>query len=85
MLAKRKHEYTAAELIDGLRGLPVSGDDLRRLVFFTQEMVAEELQRRVTAFKASRDGSGLPAETLARDLVRGQCHCEAALRWTKHE
>jgi len=77
MLAKRKHEYTAAELIDGLRGLPVSGDDLRRLVFFTQEMVAEELQRRVTAFKASIAGCPLKLSRAtwcaANVIVRRHC------------
>ena len=85
MLAKRKHEYTAAELIDGLRGLHVSGGDLRRLVELCQELISEDLERRVNALKQSKDGESLPREALARDLVRYECRCAAALRWTANE
>jgi hypothetical protein len=81
MLAKRKTEWTAAELIDSLRGAHVAGADLKALVELTREFIDEDLERRVAVLKASRDGAPLPAETLRRELVRQRCRCEAALTW----
>jgi hypothetical protein len=83
--AKRKHELTAAELIESLRGVHVAGGDLRALVQLTGQFVAEDLDRRVAALKASRDGAGIPEGVIRNDLVRNQCHCAAALRWTANE
>ena len=83
--AKRKDEYTAAELIDGLRGLHVTGGDLRRLVELTQELITKDLARRVNLLKETKDGAGLPWEVLARGLVAHDCRCAAALRLTADE
>ena len=81
MLAQKKKQ-TAGELISALEGLPpLAAADLRHLVELTRVLISEELDRRVDAAKKSRDGSGLPAEAIARDLVRRDCRCEAALRW----
>lgn len=86
--AKRKQELTAAEHVDCLRSLHVSGTDLKALVTLTQELIAEELERKVTAAKASRDGASLPVELLRRQIVglpteaAYNCECRAALRWS---
>jgi hypothetical protein len=85
MLAKRKNEWSASQLIDALRDLHVSGADLRNLVQLTRDFVAEDLERRVALAKDSLDGRGLPAEVLRRDIVRQDCQCTAALRWLAHE
>jgi hypothetical protein len=82
-LAKRKHEYTAAELIDSLRTVHVAGADLRELVQLTQTLITEDLERRTDILKNGRDGASLPREVLRQGLVRqGECQCNAALRWT---
>jgi hypothetical protein len=83
--AKRKHELSASELIDLLRAVHVSGADLRSLVELTGQFVAEDLERRVAIAKASPDGRNLPEQVLANQLVKFDCHCKAALRWTANE
>jgi hypothetical protein len=64
MLAKRKTEWTAAELIDSLRGAHVTGADLKALIELTRSFIAEDLERRVAAMKATRDGAPMPAQVL---------------------
>jgi hypothetical protein len=87
MHAKRKHEWTAAELISALRDVHVGGADLKALAQLTQELANEDLDRRVVAAKQSRDGAGLPVEVLRRQIVglpierSYNCECRAALRW----
>jgi hypothetical protein len=79
-LVKRRHELTAAELIDGLRALHLTPADLTALIGLTQEFIAEDLERRVQVVKQSADGSGQPIESLRLMLVRGECPCRATMR-----
>jgi hypothetical protein len=81
MHARRKDEYTAAQLIDALRHLHMTPEDLKSLVQLTQDFIGEELERRVNVMKQSRDGAGLPIEILRREITRlDPCMCKAALR-----
>jgi len=82
-----KKKQTAGELIASLQELQadIGGSDLKRLIQVTEEAIDWELHRRVKAAKRSRDGSGLPEQTIARDLVRSDCRCACALRWLAND
>lgn len=80
MHAKRKDEYTAAELIESLRDLHMTPADLKSLIGLTQEMIEEEVTRRVDAIKSGRDGASLPKQTIRNDLTHGECGCRYAVR-----
>jgi hypothetical protein len=84
-LAKRKHEYTAAELIDSLRGLHMTPEDLRALIALTQDAIEEDVTRRIGVIKASRDGAGLPEQMIRRDICRHECACRYSMRLIEQE
>jgi hypothetical protein len=83
--AKRKHEYTAAELIDHLRSLHVAGPDLKALIELTNAFIDDEFERRVAILKQSADGKSLPIQFLQAQLHQGQCRCVSAMRWSEND
>ena len=54
--------------------------DLALRISRLQDEMAEYVEKRVAELKASADGRDLPAESLRRMLVRGECPCQACLR-----
>jgi hypothetical protein len=76
--AKRKEEFTVQEHIEALRRLHMSPVDLRDLIQLVQDFVAEDLERRIAVFKASR--RDLPIETIRRELTKTGCACSYGLR-----
>jgi hypothetical protein len=85
MHAKRKNEFTAAELIDQLRSLQIAGPDLKTLIELTNALIDDEFGRRVRILKQSQDGKDLPIQFLQEQLHRGQCKCVSAMRWLENE
>jgi hypothetical protein len=81
MHAKRKDEFTAQEHIEALRHLHLTPADLQSLILLTHQFIDEDLDRRLNALKASRDGAGLPIEVLRREITRNSvCMCRCALQ-----
>jgi hypothetical protein len=70
-----------AELLELLRAAHLTPAELQTLVQLTGSHVAEHLDMRTAALKASMAGRDLPESVLRSDLVRGRCHCAAALTW----
>ena len=81
MHARRKDEYTAQRLIDALRRLHMTPEDLKSLIQLTHDFIGEDLERRVNELKQSRDGRDLPIDMLRQEITRRDpCMCRAALR-----
>ena len=85
MHAKRKDEFTAAELIDRHRSLHVAGPDLKALIELTNAFIDDEFERRVGVLKQSQDGKDLPIQFLREQLHRGQCKCVSAMQWLQKD
>ncbi|MGB8629193.1 MAG: hypothetical protein WCD69_07360, partial [Xanthobacteraceae bacterium] len=82
MHAKRRDEHTAQELIHALRRLHMTPADLKALIELTHDFISEDLERRLDALKASRDGAGLPREVLRSEITRNHvCMCRSALHY----
>jgi hypothetical protein len=79
---RRQDEYTAQAHIEALRRLHLTPVDLKALILLCHDFIGEDLERRLDALKASRDGAGLPREILRREITQNHvCMCRSALHY----
>jgi len=80
----KKPKWSVAEALDALSTLveaELTPAELKTLARFTQDLADREFERRLTALKATRDGSALPKDVLAHQLIgqaqyRTPCQCQ---------
>jgi hypothetical protein len=85
MHAKRRDEWTAAELIEALGRLHFTPADLKALIDLTLSVIDETLDRKLAELKAGRDGASLPIQSLRQEIIKNWCPCQAALRHCEKE